>query len=58
MQCAQRVALSGIVDRQSGQSFVVGESSCFDFILLTALTIRKTTRATIRKLTTSFIKEP
>ena len=50
------VAAIGIADRQYGQSLVVAASSRFR--LFTAFTIRKITKATIRKPMTSLRKAP
>jgi hypothetical protein len=57
---AQRVALSGMVERQCGQSLVVGASSAACLLLsrLTARTMRKMTKAMIRKVMMSLISWP
>ena len=61
MQCGQRVALIGIDERQYGHSLTTGAAAGFSSprrILFTARTIRKTTKATIRKLITALKKRP
>src|SRR5213080_2532468 len=61
VQYAQRVALTGIVDRQSGQAFVVGTGSGaggWRLSRFTPRTSRKTTKATIRKLMSVFTNAP
>ena len=60
VQWAQRVAPSGIADRQYGQSFVAGGAGGASWLLtrLTNLTMRKTVKATITKLITSLMNAP
>ncbi len=53
VQCAQRVALIGIADKQCGQSLVVGAAAGAGLCsLLACLTIRKIAKAMMRKLVT------
>lgn len=61
VQWAQRVAPSGIADRQYGQSFVIGAAGgAASWLLtrLTNLTMRKTVKAMITKLITSLMNAP
>lgn len=63
VQFGQRVALSGILDTQKGQSFVVGAAGAFGAsarrrILLIARISRKTTKATIKKVMMLLMKAP
>ena len=59
VQWAQRVALTGIVDKQRGQSFVVaGPAGVGLFILFMALTSRKMQNATMTKSMIVLTKEP
>src|SRR5919201_632280 len=58
VQCAQRVALMGMVDKQYGQSLVVGSPdgvSCLLLSRLTPFTSKKMTKAMMRKLMTSLM---
>lgn len=54
---AQRVAFSGMLDRQNGQSFVVGAAGGAGFCMgMTRRTTMNTANAMIRKLITVFRK--
>ena len=61
VQCAQRVALMGMLLRQWGHSLVVGSAggaSSSRFSLLMPLMSRNTAKATIRKLITALMNTP
>lgn len=61
VQNAQRVALMGIVEKQCGQSFVVGSSggaSSSRLSLLMPRMVRKTAKATMTKLMIVFMNIP
>jgi hypothetical protein len=54
----QRVAASGMDDKQYGQSLVVAAAGSSRFALFTAFTTIKTTNATMRNIMTSLRKAP
>src|SRR5581483_6549256 len=61
VQWAHLLALSGIVERQCGQSLVVGAAAGAGFGAVSALIcrmIRNSTKAMIRKLITALMKRP
>src|SRR5581483_8953544 len=59
VQWAHLLALSGIVERQCGQSLVVGAAAGFGAVsALICRMIRNSTKAMIRKLITALMKRP